>query len=239
MKATGFVFARGGSKGIPRKNLRSLAGKPLIAHSIETALASRWIDRVVVSTDDVEIANVARQYGAEVPFLRPADLATDSASEWLAWKHALACVDEASPVDPVDIFVSVPATCPLRSVDDIDACIEKLIATSADLVLTVTESRRSPYFNMLVLAEDGAARLVIPTEKSIDRRQDAPHVYDITTGVYVARADYVRSAKSLLAGRVHAVVVPPERSVDIDCEMDFQYAEFLLGQTAGQRRHCA
>ena len=115
MNITGFIFARGGSKGVPRKNVRSLCGKPLIAHAIDAALGSRFIQRVVVSTDDPEIADVARRYGADVPFLRPAELATDTAAEWLCWRHAIQFVNAEAGRLPLDLFVSVPATAPLRA----------------------------------------------------------------------------------------------------------------------------
>ena len=123
----GCIFARGGSKGVPRKNVRPLAGRPLIAYAIETALASRWIGRVVVSTDDAEIAAIARQYGAEVPFMRPAELARDDSPEWLAWQHAIRSLGE------MDALVSVPPTSPLRTVDDVDGCIQVLLESDADV----------------------------------------------------------------------------------------------------------
>jgi N-acylneuraminate cytidylyltransferase len=230
VNVVGFIFARGGSKGIPRKNLRLLAGKPLVAHAIQTALRSRHIGRVVVSTEDEEIAAVARQYGAETPFLRPAELATDSAPEWLAWQHAIRAVSAASGGERIDVFVSVPATCPLRWAEDVDACVELLLRGNADAVVTVTDAHRSPYFNMVVLDADQSARLVIPPQNAIARRQDAPRVYDLTTAAYAARPDYVLTAGGIFQGNVKAVVIPPERAVDIDTELDFAFVEFLLQQ---------
>ncbi len=221
-----FIFARGGSKGVPRKNIRPLGGKPLIAHAIDTARASRHIQRVVVSTDDAEIAAAARQHGAEVPFLRPAELASDTASEWLAWQHALTAL-----ASPVDVFVSVPPTAPLRAVADVDACIEKLRAGDADIVVTVKRAERSPYFNMVCLDPDGAARLVIPPTGEIVRRQDAPKVYDMTTVAYAARPQFIMRSRGVFDGKVQAVIVPPERAVDIDTELDFAFAEFLLARS--------
>lgn len=218
----GCIFARGGSKGVPRKNIRLLAGKPLLAYAIETALASRWIGRVVVSTDDAEIAAVARQYGAEVPFIRPAELARDDSPEWLAWQHAIRMLGD------MDIFVSVPPTSPLRAVGDVDACIEKLMESDADAVITVRLAERNPYFNMVTLDEDGYAQLVIPSGPKVHRRQEAPVVYDVTTVAYAARPEFVLRASSLFEGRLKAVVVPAERAIDIDTELDFKFAEFLL-----------
>lgn len=233
MNAIAFIFARGGSKGVPRKNLRNLAGKPLLAHSIATARQSRYIQRVVVSTDDAEIAAVARQYGAEVPFMRPAELATDSASEWLAWQHAIRMIGCHDTKPNFDVFVSVPATAPLRSVHDVDACIELLVQPNTDVVITVTEAHRNPYFNMVVLGEDRSARLVMADRGTIVRRQDAPQVYDVTTVAYAARPAYVLSAQGFWPGQVKAVVVPPERALDIDTELDIAFAEFLMSRSAG------
>lgn len=225
------VFARGGSKGVPRKNLRLLAGKPLIAHAIQSALASDVIDRVIVSTDDVEIASVARQYGADVPFMRPAELAGDNSPEWLAWQHALRELGENGNPE-VDVFVCVPPTSPLRAVHDIDVCVQALQESDADIVITVKAAERSPYFNMVSLDESGHARLVIQPEGTLHRRQDAPVVYDVTTVVYAARPDFVLNAKSIFDGKVKAVVVPAERAIDIDTELDFQFAEFLLSKSS-------
>lgn len=223
----GAIFARGGSKGVPRKNIRPLAGKPLIAYAIETALASRYINRLIVSTDDKEIAAVARQYGAEVPFMRPAELARDDSPEWLAWQHAIQAMRERL-TEPLRAFISVPATSPLRAVEDVDACIEKLLESDADAVITVTPAARNPYFNMVTLDEAHTARLVMDAAQPIARRQDAPAVYDITTVAYAARPQFVLDHKSLFEGKIKAVIVPSERALDIDTELDFQFAEFLL-----------
>jgi len=228
----GFIFARGGSKGVPRKNIRPLAGKPLIAYAIETALASELIDRVVVSTDDAEIANVAQQYGAEVPFMRPPELAQDDSPEWLAWQHAIRTLKATKGEPRMDAFVSIPPTSPLRAVKDVDACIKTLLESDADIVITVKPAERNPYFNMVMLAEEGYARLVIPADQPVHRRQAAPLAYDMTTVAYAARPEFVLKADSIFEGTVKAVVVPVERSLDIDTELDFKLAEFLLGQSS-------
>lgn len=235
MNVTGFIFARGGSKGVPRKNVRTLCGKPLIAHAIDAALGSRYIGRVVVSTDDPEIALVARQHGADVPFLRPAELATDTAAEWLAWRHAIEFVNSEAGRPRLDVFVSVPATAPLRLSDDVDACISTFLETQADVTITVTEAHRSPWFNMVVLDEARSARLVMNgTGREITRRQDAPPVYDITTVAYAANPEFVLSSNGLFAGRCSAAFVPLERSLDIDTEFDWQMAEFLMSRRTNE-----
>jgi len=226
----GAVFARGGSKGVPRKNLRMLAGKPLIAHAIETARAVRLIDRVIVSTDDPEIAEVGRRWGAEVPFLRPSELAADESPEWMTWRHAIRALDALFPSRTPDVLVSVPTTSPLRAPGDVEACIRTLLESDADAVITVTPARRNPYFNMVVF-EAGYVRLAsLPPAGGITRRQDAPAVFDITTVAYAARRGYVLAASSLLDGKVKAVVVPESRALDIDSEMDLKFAELLMSQ---------
>jgi len=223
----GFVFARGGSKGVPRKNIRLLAGKPLISYAIDAAFQSKWIDRVVVSTDCEEIAQVARDCGAEVPFLRPASLASDTAPEWHAWRHAILEVEELQQ-RPLDVFVAIPTTAPLRSPSDIDACIELLLSSDADIVVTASKSQRSPYFNMVLIDEERTARLVNPPPNGLARRQDAPPTYDMATVAYAARRDYVLNAEWMFYGDVKAVEVPAERAWDIDTELDFQIVEFLM-----------
>lgn len=225
-KTFAFIFARGGSKGVPRKNLRPLAGKPLLVHAIDTARASRHIARVIVSTDDLEIAEVARAHGAEVPALRPAELATDTAPEWLAWRHAI--TDLAA--EPFDVFVSLPPTAPLRAVADVDACIETLLAGDCDIAITATEAHRNPYFNMITRAADGTVQLVIPPAGAVTRRQDAPAVYDVTTVAYAARPEFILRESGVFAGRAKAVLVPAERALDIDTQLDFDFAEFLLAR---------
>lgn len=226
MTAVAFIFARGGSKGLPGKNIRSFRGRPLIAWSIEQALAVGRIKRVIVSTDSEEIAAVARDYGAEIPFMRPAELSRDDSPEWLAWRHALNHLKETEGRYP-DVFVSVPATAPLRKVDDIERCLDEYDKGDADIVITVTDAHRSPYFNMVKANPDGSVGLVIPASSIVTRRQDAPVVYDMATVCYVANPEFVMSHGATFEGRVKAVQVPPERSIDIDTLLDFRIADFL------------
>lgn len=222
----GAIFARGGSKGIERKNLRLLEGKPLLAHAIETAKKVKLIQKIVVSTDDREIAQTARRWGAEVPFMRPAELAQDNSPEWLVWQHAINALKEIEGRKP-DVMVSVPATSPLRSAGDIEACLNMLLDSDADAAIAVTTTDRNPYFNMVVL-ENGYARPVVAPDKPIYRRQDAPVVYDMTTAVYAVKTDFVLRARSLFEGKIKAVVIPRERALDIDTELDLKFAEFLM-----------
>lgn len=227
MKAVAFIFARGGSKGLPGKNIRPLNGKPLIAWSIEHAIAVKRIDRVIVSTDSDEIAELARQYGAEVPFMRPVELAGDNSPEWLAWRHALNYLKESTGALP-EVMVSVPTTAPLRLPIDIENCLDEYEKGNADMVITVTDAHRSPYFNMVKTNADGSVGLVNPPQSTIARRQDAPVVYDMATVCYVANPEFVMAHNSTFEGRVKAVHVPTERAIDIDTLLDFQIAECLL-----------
>jgi CMP-N-acetylneuraminic acid synthetase len=227
VKAIAFIFARGGSKGLPGKNIRLLGGKPLIAWSIEHALAVKRIKRVIVSTDSEEIAAVAREYGAEVPFTRPAELARDDSPEWLAWRHALKYLLDTDGAPP-EVMVSVPATAPLRLPLDIENCLDEYEKGDADMVITVTDAHRSPYFNMVKTNADGTVGLVIPPQSAITRRQDAPAVFDMATVAYVVRPEFVMSHLAIFEGRVRAIYVPPERAIDIDTLLDFQIAECLL-----------
>lgn len=226
-EAIALICARGGSKGLPGKNIKLFAGKPLIAWAIEHALAIPRIKRTIVSTDSKEIAKVARGFGAEVPFLRPQELAGDDSPEWLAWRHALQFIREAGGVYP-DILVCVPCTAPLRFPMDIESCLDKLEETDADMVITVTDAHRSPYFNMVKKKSDNSVCLVMHNEEAIVRRQDVPVVYDMTTVAYAARPEFIIKHDSMFEGLVRAVHVPPERALDIDTHLDFEIAEFLM-----------
>lgn len=234
MAMTAFIFARGGSKGLPGKNIRPLAGKPLIGWAIEQALAVERIGRVIVSTDSPEIAAVSREFGARTPFLRPAELADDRAAEIRAWRHALEHLKSTEGAFP-DPFISVPATAPLRAPEDIDNCIRTFLDTDADVVLSVTPAHRNPWFNMVRQLDDGHFGLVnaVDPTSRITRRQDAPAVYDVTTVAYVARPEYVMAQDDLFSGRVSVNVVPVERTIDIDTLHDFEIAEFLMAKRKG------
>lgn len=225
--AVAFIFARGGSKGLPGKNIRMFAGKPLMAWAIEHARSVGSIRRVIVSTDSDDIAAVAAQYGAEVPFLRPSQLAMDDSPEWLSWRHALEFIlkDEGSLPDAM---VSIPVTAPLRQLQDIDRCLKRFSAGDTDVVITVTDAHRNPYFNMVTMQSNGSVGLIIPSDNGVNRRQDAPAVFDMTTVAYVADPEFVLTHESVFTGRVKAVHVPIERSIDIDTLLDFEIAEFLF-----------
>ncbi len=231
-----FIFARGGSKGVPRKNIRMLAGKPMIAYAIEVAQKSNLIDRIIVSTDDNEIVNIANEFGAETPFMRPKSLAQDESSEWMAWQHAIREMQEISEFKSSDIFVSLPPTSPLRNVEDINSCIDYYnMETEVDIVITVRDASRHPAFNMVTLDESQNASLLMPLKSEIHRRQDAPKAYDITTVACVTSPDFILKSKNIFDGKVKAIVIPEERAIDIDTVFEFEFANCLLKKAKIQK----
>lgn len=228
-KVLGLICARGGSKGVPKKNIRPLGGKPLIGWSIETADQCTFIDRVVVSTDNQEIATVAKSYGAEVPFMRPVELAEDNSPEWLVWQHALRKLEELDQFRAEYLVVLSP-TSPFRSAEDIRKGLELIHKADTDIIISVNDSGRNPYFNMVELDSDRFAHLSKIPEKKVFRRQDAPQVYDMTTAVYAAHTDFVLHANGIFDGRVKALMIPEIPALDIDTELDFKFAEFLISE---------
>ncbi len=233
MNTAACIFARGGSKGLPGKNIRDFAGKPLIAWAIEQALALETVDEVIVSTDSVEIAEIAHNFGASVPFVRPSELAKDDSPEWMAWRHMLNFLLERDGKVP-DAMLSVPTTAPLRSVGDIQRCIDTFELGITDAIVTVTDAHRNPYFNMVKLDSRGFANVVIADNSGINRRQDSPSVFDMTTVAYVVNAKFIMEHSGIFEGRVKAVHLPKERAIDIDTLLDFEYAEFLFQRNASK-----
>jgi CMP-N,N'-diacetyllegionaminic acid synthase len=223
----GAICARGGSKGVPRKNLRPLAGKPLIAHTIECARACPLFERVVTSTDDGEIAAVARQYGAEVPFLRPSHLAQDDSPKWAVFRHLVQQV-EAMTGRRVDVLVDLDTGVPLRQPADIVGCVERLLAGGAEVVVTAYEAERNPYFNMVEIGPDGLAHLVKPPPRPIANRQAAPQVYSLSPAVYAMVRDVLWRYDHWSEAKLQIYPLPRERTVDIDSEFDFALVEYLL-----------
>jgi CMP-N-acetylneuraminic acid synthetase len=228
MKVVAFIFARGGSKGLPDKNIRVLAGKPLVQYSIETAFATPSISKVFVSTDNKKIAQIALAAGAII-IERPNELATDNSPEWLSWRHAIEWVTDK--YGKFDYFVSLPATSPLRSVGDVESAISKCIKKEADICISVTSANRSPYFNMVKIDSEGNVDLVIPSEFKVSRRQDAPEVFDVTTVVYVSTPHFILNNRCVFSGKVTSINVPKERAVDIDDILDFKLAEIIINES--------
>ena len=228
-----FIFARGGSRGLKNKNLLDFAGKPLIAWTIEQALENSRVKRVIVSTDSPEIAEISQFYGAEIPFIRPPELASDTSPELDSWKHALEFLNETEGSIP-EIFLSLPCTAPLRIQDDIDRNLDCLMKNNSDIAISVSPSMRSPYFNMIQLSESGQANLVIESDTKYSRRQDVPQTFDITTVAYSARSRFILDTNNIMSGKVFASLVDRNRAIDIDDALDFDVAEFLFKKKSGK-----
>jgi CMP-N-acetylneuraminic acid synthetase len=172
---------------------------------------------------------VARAHGAEVPFVRPAELATSTAGKWEVWQQALQACDAHYAGEPVDLFVDLDCTSPLREVDDISRAIEQFERSpGVDAVFSVCEARKNPYFNMLEVEEDGRLRICKALPKPLVRRQDAPQVLEHVASVYVLSPAYLRRGTGLLSGRTQGYLMAPERGLDIDCEFDFELVEYLM-----------
>jgi CMP-N-acetylneuraminic acid synthetase len=230
VRALAIVPARGGSKGIPRKNLRELAGHPLLAWSIAAAEAAETVGRIIVSTDDAEIAEVAREYGAETPFLRPAALAADETRDLPVFQHALAWLAEHEGERP-DVVVHLRPTSPLRRAADIDRAVRALAADPlADAVRSVCAPFQNPY-KMWRLGADGALVPLLGAE--MHEPYNAPHqtlpsVYWQTGYIDVVRRRTIVEQSSMTGRRIAPLVVDPDSWVDIDSVAMLEYAEFLI-----------
>ncbi len=220
------ISARGGSKGVKGKNIRSFLGKPLIAWSIEQALLCPEINRVIVSTDSEDIADIARSYGAEAPFMRDSYLANDTAGKWEVWQHALKACEQYYK-EPIDLYVDLDCTSPLRDVEDISAAIKQFKESNIDAVFSVCEARKNPYFN-IVEEEKNCLRICKSLPSLIVRRQDAPKVYDHVASIYILSPDYLRTGSSLLSGCTQGYDIGQAKSLDIDSEFDFEIVEYLM-----------
>ena len=222
------ICCRGGSKGVPGKNIKMLKGKPLIAYTIEAVKASSLIDDLIISTDDEEIAAVAKQYGANVPFMRPNDLATDTASKWPVFIHAAEAYERLTG-KTVEYLVDLDVTVPLKTAQDIDGAIRLAMDnTDTDVVITGYEPERNPYFNMMEVKENGFAEIVKKGEKPIVRRQDAPQVYSLTPAAYVVKKSALYEFEHWSKAKCKIHPMPRERAIDIDTEIDFKIVEFLM-----------
>ena len=219
------ILARGGSKGIPKKNIKPLNSRPLIYYTISEAQNSDYIDRLVVSTDDNEIAKTSKKYGAEVPFKRPEYLASDEATSIDAIIHTLNWLDENESFSPEYVMLLQP-TSPLRRVKDIDDSIEQLIENKGDSLISLKESEKHPYWMMEI--QEGLVEPFSEKKEEYSRRQDLPAVYEINGAIYLARTDLLLEEKTLSPGDTLPYVMPKERSIDIDDIFDWKIAELLL-----------
>lgn len=217
------IPARGGSKGVPRKNIRMLAGKPLIAWTIEESQKSIYIDRLILSSEDEEIIEVARTWGCEAPFVRPAELAGDETPGIEPVLHAI------KNIPGYDYVVLLQPTSPLRAVVDIDGCIKACVRVGAKACVSVTEPEKSPYW-MYVLDEENRMRPLIKSNALIARRQDLPSVYALNGAVYVAECRWLLESKSFLSEETVAYPMRKENSIDIDRELDLAFCDFILNK---------
>ena len=230
------IGARGGSQGLPGKNIRPLLGKPLIAWSIEQARATPEVGRLVVSTDSPAIADAARAAGAEVPFLRPAELSGPAVGKFQVWQHALAAC-EAHYGERYDIVVDLDCTNPLRDPADISAAIGQFRAArgrGVDAVFSVCKARKNPYFNKVEPDASGALRMSKALAATVVARQAAPPVFEHVASIYVLAPDYLRRAGHLLDGHADGYDIGEAKSLDIDSEWDFRLIEFLMREKHGR-----
>jgi len=223
------ICARAGSKGVKNKNIKKINGKPLIAYSIEQAKQSKLFDYVVVSTDSDEISNIAKQYGAEVFFRRSNNLSNDASGKLDVIKDAF-IKSEQYYNKTFDYLVDLDATSPLREVNDIITAFNKFIHDRNDNLITAMPSRRSPYFNLIETDPDGKVHLSKTLNNSIVRRQDTPNSYDMNASIYIWKRDVILNENSLFLENTGLYIMPEERSIDIDTELDYKFVEFIMSE---------
>lgn len=222
----GLIPARGGSKRIPRKNLALLSGKPLLAWTIKSGLESEQVDRLVVSTEDDEIARVAEEWGAEVPFRRPVDLAQDTTSASEVLLHALNWFDEHEGFRPRYALLLQP-TSPFRSAEDIDGAFRLAESRAARAVVSVTPSRFRPNW-MKTVTPDGRLTGLSDSDGPPPTRRDPPQVYALNGAIYLTLRDAFLEENTFYTSRTYAYVMPPERSLDIDIPWDLYLANLIM-----------
>lgn len=222
-KILAVIPARGGSKGVPRKNIRNFFGKPLIAWTLEEAKKSKYIDRVIVSSEDDEIINVAKKFGGDVPYIRPKQLATDFSSGIDPVLHAIEEIPE------YDYIILLQTTSPLRIVEDIDKCIEKMIRNNVPACVSVSKTEKSPTW-MFSLENNNLLNPLIKNTNNSARRQDLPEFYNLNGAIYIAEKEWLTAKKTFLTSETIAYIMPQNRSYDIDTENDFIICEFLMSK---------
>jgi len=226
MSTLAIIPARGGSKGVPRKNIVPVAGRPLIAWTISAAMESEVVDRAIVSTDDPETREVALELGCEAPFLRPAELATDTATDWSVYRHAVDWLEERG--EGPDCVVWLRPTTPLRLASDIDGAVEVLEDTGADAVRSVCEAEHHPYWMKRFVEGRLEPLLDGHDETAFPRRQMLPPVYQLNGAVDAWLCRSADEMGALFRGTVAGYLMPVERSLDIDTPFDLRVANLLL-----------
>jgi len=223
----GIILARGGSKSVKKKNIRLINGVPLIAYTIAEALRSQWITRVIVSSDDHEIRRIAIEYGAEAPFVRPAELATDTATALSADQHALAWT-EKNEGQNYDYVVELMCTNPMKTSSDIDSALEKLVTTGADSVIGVTRLEDHHPVRIKKIENDYIVDFCLPEIPETHRQRLKPDAYIRNGAIYSVKRDLLESGSRYGTANSRPYIMPSERSVNIDTEMEVLVAEFLL-----------
>lgn len=214
-KVLALITARGGSKGLPRKNVLLAGGKPLVAWTVQAALESQFVDRVVLSSDDDEIMVAAEAAGCEVPFRRPSHLATDEASSMDVVKHAL------QELPDYDYLVLLQPTSPLRTNEDIDTAFQLMLSKNAPACVSVSEVEQSPYWMYQLTNENKLVNILEPLEV-LSRRQDLPAVYTLNGAIYIAKVEWLMKTEKFVDTETIAYRMPKNRSLDIDDINDFE-----------------
>jgi len=229
------ISARGGSKGVPGKNIIKINDKPLIAYAIEKAFALNIFDHIVVSTDSLKISEIAKEYGAEVPFIRPDDLSNSTVGKFDVWKHALINCEKIYN-KKFQIYVDIDCTNPLITLDDINGTLKKFYELEEndqrpDAVFNVSHARRNPYFNLVEEDINGVLHISKSIgESPILARQKAPKVYEHVAGTYVLNTDFLKKANHLLEGRSFGYIISNDKAFDVDSKLDLIIIEFLMNR---------
>ena len=224
------IPARGGSKGVPRKNIKDLAGRPLIGHMIAHALAVPAITDLVVSTDDAEIAAVAKEQGAQVPFLRPTELAEDHMPSWPTVRHALKEMESRTGA-PYDYVVMLQATAPLCRPQDIAACLARLARNDCESVVTVVRvTTHHPFRMKRIVGDDILVNLIDQGFEDMRPRQSLPPVYQRSGAVYASRRNVILEQDTVVGMDARAVIVPEETGLEIDTMIDFELVRLVMEQ---------
>ena len=228
------ICARGGSKGVKNKNTRELLGKSLITYTIEQAKETGLFEHIVISSDSDEILNIAKAHGADVFFKRPEKLASDTAGKLDVIRHAF--LESENFYNTIfDYHIDLDATSPLRDVEDITNAFNQFIKDDNDILITGANARRSPYFNLVEVADSGRVSLSKTIEKQIFRRQDAPKCFDMNASIYIWKREALISYDTIFVKKTGLYVMPEKRSQDIDSELDFKIVELLMREKNAER----
>jgi CMP-N,N'-diacetyllegionaminic acid synthase len=224
----GTICCRAGSKGVKNKNIKLLYGKPLVAYTFETALSCTLPDDIIVSTDSEAVAKIAGQFGIKFIINRPPELATDDASKWHVFIHAVEFYEKAKQVT-VDYIIDMDATAPLKTKHDIEGAIQTALRnTNADVIITAYEAESNPYFNMMEIDKEGFANMIKKSDQPLASRQHAPLVYSLSPSAFVIKKEALYKYNHWSEAKSKLFIMPRERAVDIDTEMDFRFVEFLM-----------